>query len=182
MKLNNKESINLDRSGFTLIELMVVVAILGLIILGTVTFFSGGIRAWISGQYQLQAQREARSALDRMVKEIREGDTFGNSSDSNTIIVHYNVLSKDDRTYSWSGSSGDSLRQKIGDGLPEPFLDNVHSLTFIYLDRNGIEMTNPSNASKIVINLQLDLDGDAITGGNPDIILDTDVNLRNYGF
>jgi len=181
LKLKSIKFINLNKRGFTLIELMVVVAILSLIILGLVAFFSGGIRSWISGQYQLQAQREARSSLDRMVKEIREGDLLDDSSDSHSIIIHYNVLSKADRIYSWSGNPGDSLTQKIGAGSPAPFLDNVHSLTFIYLDRNGIEMTNPSNASNILINLQLDLDGDAITGGNPDIILDTDVNLRNFG-
>jgi hypothetical protein len=27
----------------------------------------------------------------------------------------------------------------------------------------------------------LDLDGDAASGGNPDIVLNTEVNLRNYG-
>jgi len=59
-------------NGFTLIELMVVVVILGLITIGLTTFFGGGMRSWISGQFQLTAQRNTRIALDRMVKEIRE--------------------------------------------------------------------------------------------------------------
>ena len=71
--LNNKRNkYTLGQGGFSLIELMVVVAILSFIILGLVTFFSGGVRSWISGQNQLKAQREARIAVDRMVKEIRE--------------------------------------------------------------------------------------------------------------
>jgi hypothetical protein len=50
-----------------------------------------------------------------------------------------------------------------------------------YLNQSGIIMTDESNASKILIDLQLDLDGDAASGGNPDIVLNTEVNLRNYG-
>lgn len=165
-----------NNKGFTLIELMIVVVILGLITLGAVTFFGGGMRSWISGQFQLAAQRDARIALDRMVKEIREGDIIDNSSDSDTIIVDYNVLGNPRVTYNWNGPSGASLTRSGA-----PFLDNVHSINFTYLNQAGIEMTNESNASKILINLQVDLDGDASTGGNPDIILDTEVNLRNFG-
>jgi len=172
----------INNKGFTLIELMVVVVILGLMTLGAVTFFGGGVRSWISGQFQLSAQRDARIALDRMVKEIREGDIIDDTSDSDTIIVSYTVLAEEDLTFSWSGTSGDSLTRKRGSGVSQSVLDNVHQLTFTYLNHAGIEMTNESNASKILINLQVDLDGDALTGGNPDIILDTEVNLRNYGY
>jgi len=171
-----------NNKGFTLIELMVVLVILSLITLGAVTFFGGGMRSWISGQFQLSAQRDARIAMDRMVKEIREGDLIDDTSDSNTIIVNFTVLEEDNLTFSWSGTSGDSLTRKRGTGANAPFLDNVHQLTFTYLNQAGSEMTNESNASKILINLQVDLDGDASTGGNPDIILDTEVNLRNFGY
>jgi len=179
--LRKKIKIFSNKHGFTLIELMIVVVILGLITLGAVTFFGGGMRSWISGQFQLAAQRDARIALDRMVKEIREGDEINDNSDSDTIIVDYNILSKDTLTYSWSGTPGHSLTRKSGAGTSAPFLDNVHQLTFTYLNQAGVEMTNESNASKVLINLQVDLDGDALTGGNPDIILDTKVNLRNFG-
>jgi prepilin-type N-terminal cleavage/methylation domain-containing protein len=175
------EDNSFNKNGFTLIELMVVVAVLSLIIIGTVSFFSGGIRSWISGQYQLKAQREARMRLDQMVKEIREGDKFDSASGENTIIVEYNILSKDNVTYSWSGTSGDSITRKSGSGTPAPFLDNVHDFSVTYLNQSGIIMTDESNASKILIDLQLDLDGDAASGGNPDIDLNTEVNLRNYG-
>jgi len=163
-------------NGFTLIELMIVVVILGLITLGATTFFGGGMRSWISGQFQLEAQRNTRIALDRMVKEIREGDSIDNSSDSDTIIVKYNVLGKPQVTYNWSGTHGEGLTRDSA-----PFLDNVHQLEFIYLNSAGIIVTNKSNASKILINIQVDLDGDAVTGGNPDVILNTEVNLRNFG-
>ena len=175
-KMKIKKNI-INNKGFTLLELMVVLVILSLIILGAVTFFGGGMRSWISGQFQLQAQRETRIALDRMVKEIREGDIIDDTSDSNTIIVDYNVLGNPRVTYNWDGPSGASLTRST-----LPFLDNVHSINFTYLNQAGIEMDYESDASKILINLQVDLDGDASTGGNPDVILDTEVNLRNFGY
>jgi prepilin-type N-terminal cleavage/methylation domain-containing protein len=164
-----------NRNGFTLIELMVVVVILSLITIGVVTFFGGGIRSWIAGQNQLKAQRDARMALDRMVKEIREGNLFGDTSNSTTIEVERSIVSKPTVTFSWSGNSGDGLTEN-----GYSFLENVHALNFIYMNQSGIIMTYPENASKVFINLQLDLDGDAKTGGNPDIILNTEVSLRNY--
>ncbi len=55
--------------GFSLIELMVVVTILALIILGLVSLFSGGLRSPVTGNAQLEAQRNARQAMDRMVRK-----------------------------------------------------------------------------------------------------------------
>lgn len=174
------KKITLNKNGFTLIELMVVLVILSLIIIGTVTFFGGGMRSWISGQFQLQAQRDARMYLDQMVKEIREGDKIDSDSDEHSITVEYNILSKETVTYSWSGTSGDSIFRDTESGTPARFLDNVHNFSLTYLNQSGIIMTDESNASTVVINLQLDLDGDAVTGGNPDINLNTEVNLRNF--
>jgi len=167
----------IDENGFTLMELMIVVVILGLITLGATTLFGGGMRSWISGQFQLAAQRNTRIALDRMVKEIREGDSINDAnSDSNTINVNYNVLGKASVNYDWNGTPGENLTRNSA-----PFLDNVHQLEFTYLNSAGIIVTDKINASKILINIQVDLDGDAATGGNPDVVLNTEVNLRNFG-
>jgi len=143
--------------GFSLIELMVVVVILSLLILGLVTFFTGGARSWISGQSQLEAQRNARQAMDRMVREIREGDSITSGS-AISLTINYLILGKSPVTYSLSGST-------ISRG-GTPLINSVKTLNFTYPD-----------ASKVHIILEVDVDNDT----NPDIILNTDVNLRNYG-
>ena len=66
--------------------MMVVVVILGLIVLGLVTFFTGGAKSWVAGQSQLKAQREARHAIDRMVREIREGKNITTSSETSITV------------------------------------------------------------------------------------------------
>lgn len=148
-----------NQKGFSLIEMMVVVVILGLIVLGLVTFFTGGTKSWVAGQSQLKAQREARQAMDRMVREIREGNSFTISTDNKSITISYPTsFGKSSVTYSLSSTTISR------DG--SPVINNVKTLEF-----------TPTGSSKVHIILEVDVDDD----GNPDIILNTDINLRNYG-
>ncbi|RKY55249.1 MAG: hypothetical protein DRP89_03695 [Candidatus Neomarinimicrobiota bacterium] len=144
-----------NKKGFSLIEMMVVVVILGLIVLGLVTFFTGGAKSWVAGQSQLEAQRNARQAMDIMIREIREASEVTTKNDTKIIFdtpwvtgITYELLSN---TIS---------RNNI------PLINNVSNLDFDY-----------PNLSKVHILLEIDVDNDE----NPDITLDTDVNLRNYG-
>ena len=169
-----------NKRGFSLIEMMVVVVILGLIVLGLVTFFTGGAKSWVAGQSQLTAQRNARQAVDRMVREIREGENVKTDSDDDTIVVSIPALGSElayDVTYSLSDTT-------IKRGTT-PLIDNVMISgedIFEYYDSSGIKYDSPDSTtlptiSKIHINLKVDVDDD----GNPDITLNTDVNLRNFG-
>jgi len=144
--------------GFSLIELMVAVVILGLIILALVTFFTGGTKAWVAGQSQLEAQRNARLAMDRMVREIREGSSFVIDTNSIITITYPSSFGKIPVTYSLINTTISR------DG--SPLINDVKTLEF-----------TPEGASKVHILLEVDVDKD----GNPDISLNADVNLRNYG-
>ena len=178
MKAKKGIKIKINRKGFSLIEMMVALGILSLIIIGLVTFFSGGTRAWVTGQYQLEAQRNARYAMDRMVKEIRGGKNIISGSDGDTIVVSipdFDTADPDDYyevTYSLFGTT-------IQRGT-NPLIENVLTgeAIFKYYNNSDTEVTSPdANVSKIHINLKVDVDKD----DSPDITLNTDVNLRNYG-
>ena len=162
-----------NKKGFSLIEMMVALGILSLIIIGLVTFFSGGTRAWVTGQYQLEAQRNARFSMDRMVREIREADYIVNTSTSSSIDFH--TPFHGNISYSLLGS--DLKRDS------NTVINNVQTLDFGYFDKSDTFYTLPlsvedaSEISKVHIDLQLDVDND----DSPDITLNTDVNLRNYG-
>ena len=112
-----------NKKGFSLIELMVVVVILGLMVLGLVTFFTGGARSWISGQSQLEAQRNARQAMDIMVREMREGKSVSGTTTSVTVdIPALGSDPEDSVTYTWSGTPGDPINRK-----GNPLIDDVCS-------------------------------------------------------
>jgi len=174
-----------NQKGLSLIEMMVVVVILGLIVLGLVTFFTGGAKSWVAGQSQLTAQRNARQAMDRMVREIREGENVKTGSDDDTIVVSIPALGSElayDVTYSLSDTT-------IKRGAT-PLIDNVlitGENIFEYFDSvkqyipgdpdDSINLSkNISKISKIHLNLKVDVDKDS----KPDVTLNTDVNLRNY--
>ena len=188
----NKKIYNKKCSGTTLIELMVVVAILSLVIIGLVSFFGGSTRSWISGQNQLQAQREARMALDRMVKEIRMGNYVLNNSIAEIEISYPNELTAKEginikRISFYRDTAGVIKRKVIKEYYEEnttPLINHIPADGFVikYLDSKGDEVfhgdfSNVSQISAIEITLKVDVDND----GNPDIILVTEVNLRNYG-
>ena len=148
MKKNDShKSLFIQKDGFSLIELMIVVVLIGLIVLGLVAFFTGGARSWITGQSQLKAQREARQAMDSMVREIREGSSIVSGSNATSINIDYLVsFSMSAVNYSLTGTT---ISRNSN-----PFIDNVLTLNFTYPD-----------ASKVHILLEVDVDDD----GRPDI-------------
>ena len=164
MKMKKVIKIKINRKGFSLIEMMVALGILSLIIIGLVTFFSGGTRAWVTGQYQLEAQRNARLAIDRMVKEIREGNNFAIGAGNDSVTISYlSSFGKDPVTYKLSGT----IIEREVNSVSSPLINNVKTLLFASTD-----------SSKVHVILEVDVDNDE----SPDITLNTDVNLRNYGY
>lgn len=157
-----------NKKGFSLIEMMVVVVILGLVVLALVTFFTGGTISWMAGQSQLKAQREARQAIDRMVREIREASDI--IATSTSLEINFNTPWSTNLKYWWLGNKWSPILEGTN-----PLINNVQSLTFTYFDNSGNSVV-PESASKVHINLKVDVDKD----DNPDITLNTDVNLRNY--
>ncbi len=157
--------------------MMMVVVILGLIVLGLVTFFTGGTKSWVAGQYQLAAQRNARQAMDRMVIEIRKASNIIDNSTSSKVIFK-TPWDTDNLVYSWSGKKWDPVFEDINS-----LINNVQILTFQYFDILDVEVALPlteetaSKISKVHINLKVDVDKD----NNPDLTLNTDVKLRNFG-
>jgi len=109
--------------------MMVVVVILGLIVLGLVTFFTGGAKSWVAGQSQLKAQREARQAIDIMAREIREGKNvkIGSTPISILFITPFDG-SPDIKYHLSNGSLYRNTTNKV--------IDNVLSLSFTYFNNN----------------------------------------------
>ena len=60
-----------DQRGFTLTELMVVAAVLGMILAAVVLVQQQGQQAYIFGSHRVEVQQNNRAALELMVRELR---------------------------------------------------------------------------------------------------------------
>src|SRR5262245_1426855 len=65
-------SLVFGKGGFTLTELLVTMAIVGVVIGGLSIMITTGQRQYMMGAGQVEAQQNVRIAFDRMVREIRE--------------------------------------------------------------------------------------------------------------
>ena len=64
-----------DERGFTLAELLVVTAVLGLILAGVVLVQQRGQEAYLFGSHRVEVQQNNRSALELMVRELRSAQS-----------------------------------------------------------------------------------------------------------
>lgn len=71
--------------GFTLIEFMIVVIIFLIMLAAVFNALATGRSSWQSGNAQVQAQEEARRAMDWMVRELLGAKLVSISEDKSTI-------------------------------------------------------------------------------------------------
>jgi prepilin-type N-terminal cleavage/methylation domain-containing protein len=124
------------QKGFTLIELMVVVALLGILGYGIVTFFRNTFRTWWQTSQQIDAQQKARTAMDEMTRFIRQarpvttiavGKQAG--EDDNTMITFTHIDGRQFQYY----KSGDSL-QRVVDGTTTDLVPEDLASVYFVLD------------------------------------------------
>ena len=80
-------------TGFTLVEICIVVAIMGMIIAGGAVFFIKIYDLWLKNSDQIEIQQQARISMDEMSKYIRQASsptiTLSDTTDS-VLISQYN--------------------------------------------------------------------------------------------
>jgi prepilin-type N-terminal cleavage/methylation domain-containing protein len=76
-------------AGYTLTELLTVLAIMSIVLGGLAVMFQTGVRAEVRANRNLQAQQNARAALDRMRRELHCADeiTAANGTPVASITV-----------------------------------------------------------------------------------------------
>jgi len=125
------------QKGFTLIELAIVVALLGILGYGIVTFFRNTFRTWWQTSQQIDAQQKARAAMDEMTRFIRQARPVVNivvgeqvGEDPNTMISFPHI---DGRQISYF-QSGDSLRRVVDGVTTDVIPEDLVSIVFVLDD------------------------------------------------
>ena len=153
-----KKSGVLSNNGVTLVELMVAMAVAGIVAVAIYTVYESQVRTQAAQEAALEVQQGMRGALMIMEREIRTAgaDPTG-SADAGVITAesgefHFTRDIDDDAgSGRFDGSvsrpneeiryaiNGDSLGRATGDdpNTLHSLLDHVDALNFVYLDRAG---------------------------------------------
>jgi type IV pilus assembly protein PilW len=158
-------------AGFTLVELMVSMAI-GLVVLAAITTTFTVQTRQNSAEEQLgQLQQNVRAALDLMIREIKMAkyDPAATAFPAGTYGVTYNATqlqvksdidgsgtldsgtsgSVENIIYVWDSANVRITRQLGSSGTPQVLADNVTAFTFNYYDANGTAVTSSASSGNI---------------------------------
>lgn len=174
-----------DQRGFTLTELLVVAAVLGMILAAVVLVQQQGQQAYIFGSHRVEVQQNNRAALELMLRELR-------SATSVTAIpsaTNLTFLDENGNTiqYQISGALLNRTVTVAGTATTTPLIGGVQTLAMAYYsDWNGATNTGTTTATPAqvkLIRLQLVTGTEDQVGsgspGNQSATMETLVRLRN---
>ncbi len=167
-----------NQKGFTLIEFIVTMAIMGIVLAGIYSVYYSQQKSFIVQDEVAEMQQNLRAAMFFMAREIRMAGcnptgkaSAGIESDSNANTIHFTMDLRgkdpddpsdgdtaDDNeniTYALGDSNGDGIIEIVrdtGDGI-KPVAENIDALDFVYLDANGNPGAGPSTTRSVQITL-----------------------------
>ena len=171
-----------DQRGFSLAELLVVTAVLGLVMTAVVVVQQKGQQLYTYGSNRVEAQQNARVALDVMTRELRSAQqilTLGSASNvtflnQDSVQVQYQL-------------SGTNLNRVSG-GNTETIIGGVQTLTMTYCavwNAVGNSCTTaagtPAAVTVIVVQLVARTEDNASGGsaGDRRMTVESAIRLRN---
>jgi len=158
-----------------LAEILTALAMLGLVLSGTVAVFAQGQRAYTRGVARVESQQSARFALARMAREIRQAGGGGVPPIA-VAETERIVLQRAEGTITWQLSAG-VLRRNAGAGA-QPIIHGVRALVLGYRDAAGHSTSIPADVRAVVVTLTTQPEHPG-PGGATAIKLTTEVRLRN---
>src|SRR5437763_12206357 len=75
------------QDGFTIAELLVVMAIIGIVLLGITNLFISGVTSQVDQTRRVNAQQDARIALDKLRRELHCGSALTYSATLITVAL-----------------------------------------------------------------------------------------------
>ncbi len=194
--------------GFTLAELLVVTALVGLVMAGIFSLLMSSNESYMRGTNQMEAQQSARVAMARLIQEIREagynprgvttfnpiitfsatGFTIQNDWNANGVIDNTLIITDpvkgtgrgEQTIYALSGN--DLTRRETGvDAAAAPLIAGVTALSFQYLDINDAATATAASIRTVVITATVRQNTGPASGAlqSSQVVLTNRVRLRN---
>lgn len=156
------------QQGFTLIEMVIVIVILGIIASMSSQLLMQGLNTFTTGENIVNANWQGQIAIERMSRDIsliRSPTDISNIASNNFAFtdVNNNTL-----TYSLSGT--DLVLTQNGSNVI--LARGIQSLTFTYFDKTGASTGTASSVRLIGVSIN-------VTGNNVNYTLSTMIYPRN---
>lgn len=175
----------------SLADLLVSLAVLGLLLAATLGLLEEGQRLHAFGAARVESQQSARVALERMAREIRQagrgrpeaGFPAVSVAEPTRLVIHFDldgdgVIAGNGETVTWL-LQGRVLRRDAGGGA-QPIVNGVRALRFTYFDAAGAPTGDP--AAVRAVGIDLTTEPDHVTAGSArraEARASTLVRLRN---
>jgi type IV pilus assembly protein PilW len=170
-----KNSTHTGQKGFTLIELMVAMAVASIVMAGIYTFYRGQLKSHITQEELVNMQQDARVGMYMMTRQIRmagydPGNTGATIRTANAGQIAFDSDENDDGVIDVNSErfyfalSNDADGDGLADGTPcnlergswdnglnpvalSPVALNIDALNFVYLDGTGTVLDDDGNGN-----------------------------------
>jgi len=172
-----------DAAGMSLTDLLVALAVLGLVVAAVLVGLDQGQRTYREGSARVEAQQAARIALERMARELRQAGTglapvALSVAEPARLVLHLDL----DGDGAASGLReaitwvlvGRVLRRDAGGGR-QPVVEGVRDLRLAYFDAED----RPTAVADDVRRIDITIVTEGTPSGTGAAVLATSVRLRN---
>jgi type IV pilus assembly protein PilW len=173
------------QAGYSLVEMLVATAIMGLLMSATLSVLQSGLAAWGWGAGRVEAQQSIRAALDRMAREVREAGYDPTGAGIEAVLVAEPTRIVFQRDLNGNGlidpthervtyllrPKETTLRRDAGGGA-QPLAENVRRFALSYLDSSGVPTADPAR----VVSIRMEIEAGR---GRAEATMATLVTLRN---
>ena len=173
-----------NERGFTLAELLVGFAVLALALAAVTTIHRGVLQAYVTGSNKTEVQQNARVALERIARELRQTPGALTSATATSLTL----LDQDTGaavTYGLAGDAPNTTLTRTTGGIADVVIGRVQALTFGYRDVNNnvlaVPVGTPANVFRVDITIRTASEDSVVAGGIADTMaqITTSVRLRN---
>lgn len=170
--------------GFTLAEMLVACAIIGMVMAGIFTLQQQGQLAYLWGSARVEVQQNARLALDLMTRELRSAQSITTmgancNTDTGANTITFNNSSGTSITYSLSGTSSPYILQRAGSDV----IGGVDSFKIFCYGTDGYSYaSSAADIRSVKIQLQTRVADTAVSGSSERAqyaVVESRVRLRN---
>jgi len=188
--------LRVNPNGFTLLEVMITLAISGIAMAAIYGVFISSSQSYRTQEGVVDAQQGARVGLDFMVRNIRMAgfDPTGTAAAGIEVASATNIRFTADMnmdgdidnadeerlTYTFAGGTLSQIRYEgTASASTQPLIDMVSAMAFTYLDANGVVTANLADIRSVIISITCQ--GTGARGQIHTRTLSTRVNCRNLG-